>query len=733
MSRPSRLGQLLFLLLALALGWWLARWTRFEERLTARFSTEDATLELNGRTYRAPAKAGHVHRLRVLTSETFEQLGGGSIVVRVPGQPEVEHPLPARWKFTGKGRPAPAGDWWVDRSHESEPLLSVDVDLRPPFEVTFTMPGRVLQAFRLCLDGEQPMDIGLRSGLLNNDLYLARPQENQSNTWMIGGPASLDYRRSLGPLAKGLFLGAALCLGFSLLAGFGRGAPPGAGWITPRVASVFTWLLLLVRFGFSCYIATAIFGALPTFQDDLCYYLRANWLLHGQLDLPVPPAGDQLLPPFNAYIKDRWLTAYPLNWSILLAAGLAFGAAWVVSPICSAIALWAQFQFSRSLGGDRVGLLSALLLATSPFCLLFAGSMMNHAATSMLLGLFVLGFIKGWPEGQGPRLGILVAAGAALGFTFGIRPLTSVAIGVPTLLLGLWEWRLRRFSGRAFLGLVCFALGVGLGMSTTFLDNAAVTGNPLVFGYHYRVPMASLSSRLPLAAFWSDRSMAQLPYLMTGWGWPWLRDGWWLCLPYGLAVVPFLLRRAGRHEWFAGGIFLAVVAAHYTHEHGTIHGFGPRIYIDALFALFFLVARGWQCLAHASPLPGTGPGGPWAWRVAAVVALSLPLSSAIKLPERIQRYRGYNEVDRKFLNQFAALGAPRGLFLFEHDALLKWIRAAPLLPLFPPESPYVFAASARDGDNTAVIARYGQDRPVYLVTEFGIQPYQPKPKPPSPP
>lgn len=721
---PLSRSRLIFLLIVLGLGWWAVEATRFEERLILDIGVDKTRLRLNQIDREVPISPGHTTAVEILCSETFEQIGGGSVTISSPGQPTRELSLPRRWKFETEKRPPPVGDWWVDRMHAPELIASTKLELQPPFTIVAVNPARTLQAFRIRLQGETLEEIGLRSGLLNNDLYISRPSTSSMETFLVGGPMALDLRRSVGPVAKGVCLGAAVCLIFSLLAALGGGPKSDAAWITPRLSSAILWLCLLIRFGFSCYIAVSIFHQLPTFQDDLCYYLRAQWILQGHFDLPAPPGGNQLLPPFTSVVNGRWLTPYPLNWSLLIAIGMAAGAPWIASPICAAVAVWAQFQTGRTLGGDRLALLSALLLATSPFCLVFSGSMMNHAAASMFLGLFGLGFVRGWPEGKAPRLGLLVAAGAALGFAFGIRPLTAAAVGLPTLLLGLWEWKLRRFSGRAFVGLVCFAGGVFLGMSTAILDNAMVTGTPIQFAYTYRGTIPPLAERLPSAAFWSDRSMAQLPYLLSGWGWPWLRDPWWLCLPYAIAAAPFLLGRAGRHDWFALGVFVVVVAAHYSHEHGTIHGFGPRIYVDGLWALFLLIARGWQCLAQAAPAFGRSAG-PWAWRVAAVVALSLPLSSAIKLPARLEGYRGYNEIDRKFLGQFAALGEPRALFILSHDALQKWIRAAPLIPLDPVSSPYVFATRAARNDE--VIALYGKDRPVYLVEEHGIFPYAESP------
>lgn len=722
---PARPRLLLVLGAVCVLGWLAARATEFRERLVVRFEAQRMVIELDGREFTADFEVGAVTGLRVRSAETFEQFGGGKLEILEPPAERRIIPLPARWRYAKREfSPPPVGDWWVDRSLVPEVILAHPIALHAPFAVAVELPGRVLEAFRLTVDGERSVEIGLRIGLLNNDLYVsALNAPGFSIAWAIGGPWQLDLRRSFHPFVCGITLGAALCLVFLLVAAVPSGAATGIGWLTNRRVDSLAYVVLAGRLAISCWIAWSIFQRLPTFQDDLNYYLRADWLLHGQFDLSAPPPDvqPQLQIPFTDYKDGRWYSPYPINWPLLLAAGMALGLAWLVAPVCATIGVWALYAFAKPLAGARTALLAVVLLATSPFCLLLSGSMMSHAATSMCLGLFALGFVRGWTDPKNPRFVLLLGAGAALGFAFGIRPLTAAAVGLPTLLFGLWEWRRAQFSMRAFGALAIFALGVFVGMGTMFIDNTIVTGKPFLFAYAYREPFPPLMERLLAGTFWSDRSLAQLPMLMSGWGWPWLRGEWWLCLPFGFAVVPFLLGRATRHDWFALGLFLAVVAAHYTHHAGTIHAFGPRIYIDTLFALFYLAARGFQCLAHSTP-PLTGQrAGYSAYRVAVLTAILLPASTVATLDQRLVGYRGYNAIDRRFLAQLSELKVPRALFLFRPDSLSKWIRAAPLLPRDLATAPYVFA-ELKD-DNTAIVARYGRDRPVFIVNDKQIVPY----------
>ena len=711
-----------------ALG--LAQFTQFRAKVSIFVEADKIRAVVEGQELTAPVRAGRVASVAALAAQPFEQFGGGGFSVDAPGQPREEVTFPSQWPFPS-AKKVPVGDWWVDSPVDEtqfSKLGSVHGTWAEPFRVDVEIPGRLSRPLVIRFDGDVRFDFAIRYGLINNDVSFYFPDsEPHAFARPIGAVLATSRRGVVGPIAKGIVLGCLLILAFSLVAALDRtsrplgSVPGGPGrWLAFAVV-----LLVLARFAVSGWVADDVLSRLPHFQDDFCYVLRAQWLVAGSHDRPIPALQSHFQMPFTAYLNNRWVTPFPIVWSMLLALGLKLGAMWLVAPLCGALAVIIQFRLGNAIAGGVVGALGALLLALSPFALILSGSMLNHTATGMFLALFAWLFVKGWGREREVRHAWLILSGIALGCAFGIRPLTAAAMGVPTFFLGLYEWKRRRFSLSAFGGLVVFALGVGLGSLPTLADNAEVTGNPLLFGYYYlNNSSQAMSELLPTGMFWSDRSMAQFPMLITGWGWPWWRGEWWICLPFGLVAVPFLTGRANRFDWWLLGLFASVVAAHFSHAYGTLHGFGPRLYADTLFAVFFLVARGWDVLSRMkNPFQTSAEPGIWTRWVAYGLPLSLCLSTAFTLRARLERYRGYNDVDGNSAALVDRIGVKRALVLLRPDAMLKWIRLANHVPLDPMKADIVFAEMR--GDNAALLKAYGSDRPVFILEDRTLVPYAP--------
>lgn len=707
------------LLLPFALG--LAAFTQFRTSLRITVDAEKVSLLLNGTELVAPRKLNRITRITAVVAEPFEQFGGGSLTVRPAGRPPEVVAFPLTWLFPSSAKP-PGGDWWIDslsNPADSATLASIEGNWTQPLIVDVEIPGRLLCPFTLRFEGDDRFECTIRYGLMNNDAAIVFPgSPERTAARPLGSLPLIDARHLFGSVAKGASWGCGLILVFSAIGALGRSASlPNLFSLNARWMTGCALVVVALRFSLSWWIADDLFSRLPHFQDDLCYLLRAKWLLAGSLDRPVPAFATHFQLPFTSFLHDRWLTPYPIFWSLMLAGGLKIGVAWLVSPLCGALAVLFQYRLGARVAGASAGMLAAVLLALCPLALVLSGSLLNHSATGMFLLLFAWLFLKGWDGEKEVRLGWLLLSGIALGCAFGIRPLTAAAIGAPTFLLGLYEWKLRKFSGRAFFGLAIFAVGVALGSLPTLLDNAAVTGSPFLFAYRYLNTERALSELWPEALAWSDRSLGQLPMLLTGWGWPWWRGSWWICLPYGLAAIPFLTGRTTRHDWWLLGIFVSVVVAHFSHAYNTMHGFGPRIYADILFALFVLVARGCRILTEL-PRPNSYA----RWLVPALLAV-LSLSTIATLQARLENYRAYNDIDDHTPHLIDGLEVSRALILLRPDPLLKWIRLANHLSVDPTQADLIFAAMLENNDD--LIRAYGRDRPVFILEDRKLVPYVP--------
>ncbi|HSN57819.1 MAG TPA: hypothetical protein VLT32_24335, partial [Candidatus Sulfomarinibacteraceae bacterium] len=195
---------------------------------------------------------------------------------------------------------------------------------------------------------------------------------------------------------------------------------------------------------------------------------------------------------------------------------------------------------------------------------------------------------------------------------------------------------------------------------------------------------------------------------LLGWGWPWVHGPWVIALAFSLALVPFLLRRAGAADILLVAVALCVMAVHLgTRGHG-LHGFGPRYHFEAFAPLFLLSARGFLELARL----GSGDRRaekPLCVAVAFGVFFALSLPAAAVLPQRLALYRGYNGVDGALEAELGKRRLGRALIVLPPGEWQGWAMAAHRIET-DPEAPLLVVQA--ELDDPRVLEAAG-DRPVF--------------------
>ncbi len=239
----------------------------------------------------------------------------------------------------------------------------------------------------------------------------------------------------------------------------------------------FAWIAASLAFLLSASFALFALDGRPAHLDAMSQLLHARFWADGRLAGPtdLDPAFWQVQ---NSIVTPRgWVSHYPPGHVLLLSIGLRIGAVWLVGPLLvAAIAYFsariAMATLPASVALARAG---ALLVAVSAFLVCLGGSFMNHASTAAFLAAAT------WYALEARRRPMLaVAAGAAAGFAFAVRPLTALAIA-SAVFATVWLTRedrpasARRFAG-ALLGAAPFVAAVAL-YNTWFF------GAPTRFGY----------------------------------------------------------------------------------------------------------------------------------------------------------------------------------------------------------------------------------------------------------
>lgn len=236
----------------------------------------------------------------------------------------------------------------------------------------------------------------------------------------------------------------------------------------------------------AAFVARVPLQGMPHVSDELAYTWQARLFAAGMRVGPEPELPQLWTYPFWM-AEGGGYSPFPPGWPLLLAAGEALGAGWLVNPLLFGLLPGLIYLLTlRWTGEEAVARAAAVVAALSPGAWLLAASRMSQ--TSVLVALALAAVCVTWPRG-GQALGrlridpegrhlnrVLLAhlAGLAVAYVVLARQLDALLVGGPLLLCGLWRHR----------ALAAWAGLVGPPALATLLllaDNAALTGDPLRF------------------------------------------------------------------------------------------------------------------------------------------------------------------------------------------------------------------------------------------------------------
>ncbi len=305
---------------------------------------------------------------------------------------------------------------------------------------------------------------------------------------------------------------------------------------------------------------------------------------------PVPEVFAFFHPPLLVVVNDRWVSAYPFGHPLALALGVRVGVVWLVPSLIGAASVALVFAIGRKIYDARVGLLAAILLASSPFFFMTASNFMSHntAAFYLLASLFFLAIVDRRPMLYG------VVAGLCFGLLFNTRPLAALSLMVPFgvyFLMPLLDAQRRPVGLRAIGGF----LAGGLMMLAAFLlYNLVAVGDAFGGSFEVRGDLNNAvgfsgSNSLDLGI---QNEQVQLASLLL------VLNGWPQIVGLALVMLPFIFGTRHRWDWFLLACALSLMAVYtLVSFNGIMHG--PRFWYPAAPLLMLLSARGAE---HAAQL-----------------------------------------------------------------------------------------------------------------------------------
>jgi hypothetical protein len=403
--------------------------------------------------------------------------------------------------------------------------------------------------------------------------------------------------------------------------------------------------------------------------------------------------------------------------------------AWVcawVNPLLAGLGIWLTYRLGKRLFGEPVGLLTGLLILTSPFFLMNSGSLLSHPFGLVLSAAFTLAWVDNFAGQASPRRVLpTLVAGSCLGLLALTRPLTAVGLALPFGLHGLnllarGDWQTRRHV------LAVGALAGGLA-ALTFLWQYAVTGDPFLNPYTLWWPYDKVGFGQGIGRGEGGHSL-RLARLNTRFSLSiGYRDlfGWltysWIFLPVGLLAILW------RRNWF--GLLVAavppsLVLIYLAYWVGSWL-FGPRYYYESLFSLALVSAAGIAWLAGWPLRPGEAWRSYTGWRrarpllVTALVAFLILTSLVFYTPVRLQGMRGLYDMERADLAPFQTEQAREltPALVIVHPK--RWMDYGVLLELQDPflDTPFIFVYSRGPNADHQVAAAFPERRVLYYYPE----------------
>lgn len=390
-----------------------------------------------------------------------------------------------------------------------------------------------------------------------------------------------------------------------------------------------------------------VLDGVPNLVDGMTQLLHARFIADGALAGPV----DELSPFWHiqnsVVTRNGWVSHFPPGYSVLLAAGHAVSAPWVIGPLLAGIMAFFTVRTAEGLLPGRTALarLGGVLSAGSPFIIGLAGAYMNHIAAAAFGSVALFAAVRAARNGSA---GWLLLIGASLGAAVSVRPLYALVmgavVGVALLRPGTFlSGQLARSLPRA---IAIIGSGAAPFVGAIALYNARFFGHPLLFGYEFaQGPSVGLGfHRDPWGNYYGVAeaigfTSADLVSLNLH-----LLDTPLPAVVLAAAYLTFAKALRPGEGVIATWALLPVLANAFYWHHGAF--MGPRMLNEAAPAWCLLVVVAAAGIAAAIPARLEAAGYSLRRSFVGASVLSLVAAALYMGPERLIRYGTYMETSR---------------------------------------------------------------------------------------
>lgn len=188
-------------------------------------------------------------------------------------------------------------------------------------------------------------------------------------------------------------------------------------------------IFLILIFSILGFIAYLPFHNYPYCMDEYNYLYQAKIFSQGKLFIKVPEIFEPFREQYMVLKDDKLFTKYPPGFPLILSIGVLLNTTGLINPLIATITLIILYSFLKSFLGPKYGLLSVILMSTTPYFIGYSASYFSQS-TALLMTTLIFFLVRKY-EVTSKDL-YLPLIGLVAGYSFLTRPLDSFCVLVPS-------------------------------------------------------------------------------------------------------------------------------------------------------------------------------------------------------------------------------------------------------------------------------------------------------------
>ena len=248
--------------------------------------------------------------------------------------------------------------------------------------------------------------------------------------------------------------------------------------IKPKIVLAILLILIFITLALIAYFP---FHNYPYCMDEYNYLYQAKIFTKGKLFIEVPEKFESFRELYMVLKDNKLFSKYPPGFPLVLSIGVLLNITGLINPLIALITLITLYFFVKTLLGTKYGLLSVILMSTTPYFLGYSASYFSQP-TSLLLTTLIFFLLRKYELTSKDIF--LFLLGLVSGYSVLTRPLDSFCVLVPSYLYLIYILYKRKDLKKASYPILTFITIFGLFLTYNYIltGKISIATYPIVTG-----------------------------------------------------------------------------------------------------------------------------------------------------------------------------------------------------------------------------------------------------------